>query len=251
MLGYDTCMAETSTVLMSIKMRASLEGRHISGAERIVEPHLVPRVSSELATVRCGTRRAPDSINIATRAVAASDIAHVSALKVSARDCENPESAQTAMITVLARNNRVSESAARRGIEFLYRTRDMRGASIVCAETGERLDTHGQRGVRVGTFDWADFLCAESKNHRADAVALASKALAAPGIVAEVCISDDPSYTTGYVAVEGSYTALRNVKAEGGKQGGRVLFYSGALSVLPATEQWLREKPVLVEGSWQ
>ncbi|HAT6539100.1 TPA: 6-carboxyhexanoate--CoA ligase, partial [Corynebacterium striatum] len=26
---------------------------------------------------------------------------------------------------------------------------------------------------------------------------------------------------------------------------------SGALSVLPATEQWLREKPVLVEGSWQ
>ncbi|HCG2986811.1 TPA: 6-carboxyhexanoate--CoA ligase, partial [Corynebacterium striatum] len=41
MLGYDTCMAETSTVLMSIKMRASLEGRHISGAERIVEPHLV------------------------------------------------------------------------------------------------------------------------------------------------------------------------------------------------------------------
>ena len=80
---------------------------------------------------------------------------------------------------------------------------------------------------------------------------MSAKALAAPGIVAEVCISDDPSYTTGYVAVEGSYTALRNVKAEGGKQGGRVLFYSGALSALPEAEQWLREKPVLVEGSWQ
>ena len=252
MLGYDTCMAETSTVLMSIKMRASLEGRHISGAERIVEPHLVPSVSSELATRALRHEKGvPDSINIATRAVAASDIAHVSALKVSTRDCENPESAQTAMIAVLAKGNRVSESAARRGIELLYRTRDMRGASIVCAETGERLDTHGQRGVRVGTFDWANSPCAESKNHRADAVALASKALAAPGIVAEVCISDDPSYTTGYVAVEGSYTALRNVKAEGGKQGGRVLFYSGALSALPETEQWLREKPVLVEGSWQ
>ena len=103
----------------------------------------------------------------------------------------------------------------------------------------------------MGTFDWANSPCAESKNHRADAVALASKALAAPGIVAEVCIADDLSYTTGYVAVEGSYTALHNVKAEGGKQGGRVLFYSGALSALPATEQWLREKPVLVEGSWQ
>ncbi|NTS21917.1 8-amino-7-oxononanoate synthase, partial [Bacteroides fragilis] len=50
------------------------------------------------------------------------------------------------------------------------------------------------RGVRVGTFDWSDFLCAESKNHRADAVALASKALAAPGIVAEVCISDDEAF---------------------------------------------------------
>ncbi|WP_293821031.1 hypothetical protein [uncultured Corynebacterium sp.] len=44
---------------------------------------------------------------------------------------------------------------------------------------------------------------------------------------------------------------MRNVKAEGGKQGGRVLFYSGALSALPETEQWLRENPVLVEGSWQ
>ena len=119
MLGYDTCMAETSTVLMSIKMRASLEGRHISGAERIVEPHLVPRVSSELATRALRHEKGvPDSINIATRAVAASDIAHVSALKVSTRDCENPESAQTAMIAVLAKGNRVSESAARRGIEL-------------------------------------------------------------------------------------------------------------------------------------
>ena len=67
MLGYDTCMAETSTVLMSIKMRASLEGRHISGAERIVEPHLVPSVSSELATRALRHEKGvPDSINIAT-----------------------------------------------------------------------------------------------------------------------------------------------------------------------------------------
>mgnify|MGYP001756765931 FL=1 len=252
MLGYDTCMAETSTVPMSIKMRASLEGRHISGAERIVEPHLVPSVSSELATRALRHEKGvPDSINIATRAVAPGNIIYVNALNVGTRACENPEFAQTAMMAVLAKDNHVSESAARRGIGLLYRTRDMRGASIVCAETGERLDTHGQRGVRVGTFDWVNSPCAESKNHRADAVALASKALAAPGIVAEVCIADDLSYTTGYVAVEGSYTALRNVKAEGGKQGGRVLFYSGALSALPETEQWLREKPVLVEGSWQ
>ncbi len=38
MLGYDTCMAETSTVLMSIKMRASIVSRYgLSDIAREIE----------------------------------------------------------------------------------------------------------------------------------------------------------------------------------------------------------------------
>jgi 6-carboxyhexanoate--CoA ligase len=59
----------------------------------------------------------------------------------------------------------------------------------------------------------------------AEALVLAGKVLHAPGLVAELCWSDDPAYLAGYVAdpLHG-YQRITRLKAAGEGFGGRALF---------------------------
>jgi len=129
----------------------------------------------------------------------------------------------------------------------------MGGAMLLCAVTGQRLDTTGSRGVRVSRMDIGNeqvFITqlAEggiNNTHVREALVLASKVAAAPGMVAELCWSDDPEYTTGYVASAGGYIRIPHCKPLGSLLGGRVFF------VQPATEvegiiDYLQHQPVLV-----
>ena len=45
-----------------------------------------------------------------------------------------------------------------------------------------------------------------------EALVLASKVQSAEGIVGELCWSDDPDYTVGYVACNGIYHRIPNMK---------------------------------------
>ncbi len=68
----------------------------------------------------------------------------------------------------------------------------------------------------------------------AEALALAGKVLQAPGIVAELCWSDDPGYLAGYVAAPGAgYQRITRLKTPGDRHGGRALFVR--------TEAWDRQ----------
>ena len=59
----------------------------------------------------------------------------------------------------------------------------------------------------------------------AEALVLAGKVLHAPGIVAELCWSDDPAYVVGYVAApQFGYRRITRLKAPGDGRGGRALF---------------------------
>ena len=77
----------------------------------------------------------------------------------------------------------------------------MRGAIVMDAETGERLDGRGERGVRCSNMDSADTAEYEAKmrgkglggDHPREALVLASKVAHGPGTVAELCWSDDPA----------------------------------------------------------
>ena len=94
---------------------------------------------------------------------------------------------------------------------------------LVDTITGERLDT-GDRGVRVSHMDSFDSESLGENEHMREALVLASKVQSAEGIVGELCWSDDPDYTVGYVACSGVYHRIPNMKKLGSNIGGRVFF---------------------------
>ncbi|MDK9295018.1 hypothetical protein FAM19031_001118 [Propionibacterium freudenreichii] len=67
-----------------------------------------------------------------------------------------------------------------------------------------------------------------------------------PHIVAELCISDDPDYTRGYVCAGGIYTTVTHVKRPGDPHGGRVMLYDGPATGVASCIEWLQHAPVLV-----
>jgi 6-carboxyhexanoate--CoA ligase len=79
-----------------------------------------------------------------------------------------------------------------------------------------------------------------------EAVALASKALSLRAVVAELCVSDDPGYTTGYVATrKHGYLRIPSIKKKGTPRGGRVYFIKEGANVENAI-RYLEGKPALV-----
>jgi len=61
----------------------------------------------------------------------------------------------------------------------------------------------------------------DEKNHFQEAIVLASKVVSAPRIIAEICMSDDPDYVTGYVAAPSiGYQRTTRLKEPGGPDGG-------------------------------
>jgi len=78
-----------------------------------------------------------------------------------------------------------------------------------------------------------------------EALVLASKVAAGSGIVAELCWSDDPEYTTGYVASGHGYIRIPHCKPLGNTVGGRI-FFVNPLADLSMLENYLQHQPVLV-----
>jgi len=129
----------------------------------------------------------------------------------------------------------------------------LRGAMVLCAVSGRRLDDRGKRGIRVSRMDAADKrqLIASLMEqgltgcHVQEALVLASKVAAAPGIVAELCWSDDPEYTAGYVASAGGYVRFPHLKDVGDPVGGRVFFVQPDCD-LASLGNYLERQPVTV-----
>ena len=58
------------------------------------------------------------------------------------------------------------------------------------------------------------------KNHYEEAIVLATKVANCPGIIGEICISDDPEYVTGYVSSkEIGYRRITKMKRMGSEKG--------------------------------
>jgi 6-carboxyhexanoate--CoA ligase len=86
----------------------------------------------------------------------------------------------------------------------------LRGAMIMDSRSGERFEPDRERGIRASRFDWTEEALRKIRqslesigftHHRTrEALALATKVAHAPGMVAELCWSDDPDYTAGYIA---------------------------------------------------
>ena len=111
----------------------------------------------------------------------------------------------------------------------------MRGAMLVDAADGLRLEPDRCRGVRASRMDLTPTAALRLRAglaplgldnpHVREALVLAAKVLCAPGIVAELCWSDDPDYTAGYVASPShGYVRFPHLKPLGDERGGRAFF---------------------------
>ena len=231
----------------SVKMRASAKGAHVSGAEKIVPAAAVPRTVAQLAErALTHAKGVPDFINV--KIETPGEILRLEALNV------------TTHVTATAAEGRAKAAELLRGAgivridEIMSRfaeTSPMRGAMLLDADTLERLEPDPVRGVRATCMDDAESLLkgtASGKNHYAEAIVLATKVQAAPGIVGEICVSDDPDYVTGYVATrEIGYCRITTVKEKGSSDGGRIFLYRGPRERVPETIRFLERQPVVVD----
>ena len=239
----------------SLKMRASQqvgEGdqkheQHISGAERIVSRDAVEAVCSAMVhRAMTHSKGDPDFINIKIEKVKESDIQILKALPVTRIDVDTWQQGLDKAFEL------VGEAAA--GIreklpELLQATFPMRGAMLYDIATGTRLEPDQQRGVRATYMDALHSSTVDScKNHFNEAIVLATKVANAPGMVAELCISDDPNYITGYVASkELGYVRIMKMKEMGDENGGRIFLFDSRKAKAEDCIEFLQKKKVLVE----
>ena len=186
-----------------------------------------------------------DFINITVDLIPPEKITYIDCLKVEEHKTSSiSESHQLA--TDLLQGPHISETAVLKAISLLKNLdKSMRGAMLVDAITGERLDT-GDRGVRVSHMDSFDSHALGDNEHMREALVLASKVQSADGIVGELCWSDDPDYTVGYVACNGVYHRLPNMKEFGSDIGGRIFFVRSDIDSESVIE-YLERTPVLVQ----
>ena len=127
-------------------------------------------------------------------------------------------------------------------------------ATLMDAETGERLDDRHERGVRCSNMDCEDTKAYDEimgkrglgGDHPREALVLASKVAYAPGTVAELCWSDDPDYVTGYVGSRKfGYGRITVMKDMGDPVGGRVFFVKHGTDV-KKYDDYMQNQTVLV-----
>lgn len=249
--------------LYSIRMRASGGGRHISGAERIVSSSEIDCVVRELIARAMGKRHAPEQITVQVEGLGNTPPRLLTALDVVTINARDPETGRSAASRLLHEAG-VSDEAVAGAISLISAGAassggNMRGAMIIDAETGMRLEPDQERGVRASRFDWTDearveadrLFSASGLTHIRirEALALATKVIHAPEVIAELCWSDDPDYTAGYVAsLKTGYVRFPFLKREGEDKGGRAVFINQNALDLAALLYYLQNEPVLINA---
>lgn len=238
--------------LYSVRMRAAQGGphekggHHISGAERIVKLEEVGAIAQSLADRALHhSKGTADFINITVDVIPFNEITYIDCLQVEEHRANTIVEAHQLAIELL-QGPHITEVAIKNAITSLKELdSSMRGAMLVDATTGKRIDV-GNRGVRVSHMDSFDSEALGDNDHMREALVLASKVQSAEGIVGELCWSDDPDYTVGYVACNGVYHRIPNMKELGSDIGGRVFFVRAEID-RDSVIAYLEKAPVLVQ----
>lgn len=236
-------------------MRASLKGRHISGAEGIYPNEDIKKAADQyLRRALEHPKGVPDEVVITVDALKEKPI-KITALPISTLRCRSHKEAKRYVMDILCAHG-ISDSAIDTALEVLS-GKTLRGASIV-EPSGIRLEPDRDRGVRVSRIgierDTEGALLRGLKKFKIstttvkEAVILASKVALLDEIIAELCVSDDPDYTTGYIASKKiGYLRIPYIKRYGSKKGGRVFFVKENLDIKKAID-FLEKKPAIVSS---
>ena len=235
--------------LYSIKMRAAKGDLHVSGAERIIPQNAVSSAVCALTerALHHGLGRA-DFINIKMEEVKPAQLEYLDALPVSNRPAQTVEETYQIMRSMLCELG--LEAKADELIELLRHNHPMRGAVLYDVATSQRLEPDHERGIRVTYMDAEGAASTSSgKNHFREAIVLATKVVHAPGIIAELCLSDDPDYLVGYLAsLKHGYVRLMPMKELGNPHGGRVFIFDSTKATAEDAINYLEKQRVLVRG---
>jgi 8-amino-7-oxononanoate synthase len=253
----------TGDNLYSIRMRASAGDKHLSGAERIVSADSIDTTVNELVARSMGKIRIPDEITLNIENLGNAQPRLLQALDIITMNAPDPDTGRSAASLALQIAG-VSRKAVDAAIGHIKAGAspsgsNMRGAMILDADTGERLEPDQVRGVRVTRFDWTHDAREAIDRKLSDAgldhfrireaLALATKVVHAPGVIAELCWSDDPDYTAGYVAsLNTGYTRFPFLKRLGDENGGRAIFISRNGLDLTTLIQYLQNEAVLINS---
>ncbi len=249
----------------SVRMRASSLGQHLAGAERIVAESAVSEVTAALtARAMSCMNGSADEIHCSVERVDPATIRYERLPDVSTYQVNDWREGRRAAGCLLVKAG-VQADVAAQAVQLLANGAGpdgavMRGAVIMDAKTGKRLEPDSSRGIRVSRMDLSpacrsalecELASAGLGHHRVlEALVLAGKVLGAPGIVAELCWSDDPGYTTGYVAdPQAGYQRISALKLAGDLHGGRVFFVNSTDLLLEELVKYLERQAVLFNAS--
>lgn len=248
-------------MLYSIRMRSAKGGaheqggQHISGAERLITKEEIHQMAERLIerafTHEKGTA---DFIQLTIEEISPATIKTIPLLNIETYEASSIVDGHQNAREFLAKA-KISAVAIESAMEHLLSLKEnMRGAILIDADTGLRLDNTGMRGIRVSRMDLKDAQQSKAlltqrgyaNTHVQEAVVLASKVLSAPQIMGELCWSDDPHYVIGYVSANNTYHRITKMKPLYSNQGGRVFFVKMPADLV-ALQQYLETQPVLVE----
>ncbi|MDQ7055779.1 MAG: 6-carboxyhexanoate--CoA ligase [Persephonella sp.] len=240
--------------LFSIKGRSSIDGKHQSGAERIVSEKELENVLTQIN--KRLTRKPFDYLSIKVSLIKKQPCV-IKSLKIVDVCADNVGEATEKAVKLLHSATGLSEEKIKKLIKTVHTGaspdgNNMRGAMIV-DQKGERIELDPYRGVRTTEIDFIDrdevLKKLEEKGYTertADALAVSSKNMNYPDITAEFCTSDEPDYLTGYIAVKGYYYRITPLKTEGNTKGGRIYFVKNGIN-LKKLYNYLEKEAVLIE----
>jgi len=248
--------------LYSLRMHASRHDQHLSGAERLLAEDLLAEAAAALverALIHpCGRA---DQVRLSLDLVDSDAVRYLRLPDLQSFTVPDPTAGRSAAAALLHHCG-VSSQAIEVALTSLAAGAapdggNMRGAMLIDARSGERLEPDRNRGVRASRMD----LTAETEKllgvhlqplglnnpHVREALVLAGKVASAPGVLAELCWSDDPDYVAGYVCSKRSgYQRITKMKAPGDSHGGRAFFLVPGAS-LPDLITYLETAPILFD----
>ena len=245
-------------------MRIHQEGTHLSGAEELVPAqeleHVLASFSKRLLPHAFNNPTHPPQQIVTIDPISKGDIQRKSLLPVqflespsceeSAKglqellECLLPEGQAESILEIFRKE--IMETPPRHGALLVT----SRGRPFLEAGTTGIRTTHlgCDPSLRKALEENLDHFLAKPNHRFIDALVLASKVLASESVLLEICVSDDPSYTTGYMASRlFGYVRIPHMKKPGIPKGGRLYVVSPTVH-LPTLLRELRETPVLFDG---
>ncbi|WP_044894314.1 6-carboxyhexanoate--CoA ligase [Bacillus alveayuensis] len=250
----------------SLRMRAAEGGahedggKHISGGEKLARfEDLQENALYLMQKAFTHARGTPDFFQLKVEAIS-EPIQFIPPLQPKWHDVKTVSKGRQLAKHFLSQCG-IGDSVIEQSFVELEQNYHVRGAIVIDVHTGRRIDDRENRGIRVTRFDWdpnsyKKWLKEESTKDNArmkEAIALATKVCSHEATVAELCWSDDPDYTTGYVASPNfGYQRISPLKELGDEQGGRIIFVD-LKEDLESYLSFLEKTPVLIgweEKEW-